>query len=90
MHIEKIDYLTNEIDRRFNQEGLKNLVKLESILLDQTTKSLEELSNILNKMSDDFDIVKLHAQLVMLHSVILKYNVLDVINYFKKTLYKCK
>lgn len=72
---EIIDYLKNEIDKCFKQLGLKNLVKLESLLVDHNAmKSHEELTNHLNKMREDFDIVILHAQLVMLPSIAPKYS----------------
>lgn len=79
---EIIDYLTIEIDRRFDQQGLKNLVKLENILVDQNSiKSHQELTNCLNNMSEDFDINNLHAQLNMLPSIVSSStSVSDIIN----------
>ncbi|KAL4098187.1 hypothetical protein QTP88_022835 [Uroleucon formosanum] len=80
---EIIDYLINEIDRRFNQQGLKNLVKLEHILVDQNTRIHQELTNCLNNMSEDFDINKLHAQLIMLPSIVSITSISDIINHLR-------
>ncbi|XP_022168292.1 zinc finger MYM-type protein 1-like [Myzus persicae] len=80
---EIIDYLINEIDRRFNQQGLKNLVKLEHILVDQNTRTHQELTNCLNNMSEDFDINKLHAQLIMLPSIVSITSISDIINHLR-------
>lgn len=77
---EIIDYLINEIDRRFNQQGLKSLVKLENILVDQKTKTHQELNNCLNNMNEDFDVNKLHAQLLMLPSIVSTTTISNIIN----------
>lgn len=53
-----------------NKQGLKNLVKLENKLIDKNIKTYRELTNCLNNMSDDFDIKKLHSQLIMLPSIV--------------------
>jgi len=47
------------------------LVKLENILVDQNSiKTHQELTNCLNNMSEDFDINKLYAQLIILPSIV--------------------
>lgn len=69
-----------EIDRRFNQQGLKNLTQLENIFVDKNTKSHQELINCLINISEDFDTNKLHTQLIMLLSLVpTNDNISDII-----------
>ena len=67
--IEAIDLVKTEVDKRFNQDGLKQVQAMEDVLLgrvaeDSTATSLRQL---LSPFKDDFDPDALAAQLTCLH-----------------------
>ncbi|KAK3918435.1 LOW QUALITY PROTEIN: Zinc finger MYM-type protein 1, partial [Frankliniella fusca] len=61
--ISVLDWAKNELDRRFNQPGMLQLIKLEQILFAKQPLNNEELEGLLGVQSDDFNIPDLACQL---------------------------
>ena len=68
-YFETLDLLTNELQRRFQQEDLDTLENLENILLNAyrgTVPSQEKLKDRLGCFAEDLELDDLHPQLKML------------------------
>ncbi|KAJ8875224.1 hypothetical protein PR048_023119 [Dryococelus australis] len=79
---EIVDLLVNELKRRFDQCGMKKLIKLENVILSsikQDPPSPEELQLELVVHSFDFNIDLLYAQLLMFKTVIPEDNISGVV-----------
>ncbi|KAL1467640.1 hypothetical protein MTO96_042026 [Rhipicephalus appendiculatus] len=67
-----LDRLINEVQRRFTQSGFDTLVRLEEILNTSAAGSPPSFANLKQQLgvhASDFDLDRLHAQLLMLPSI---------------------
>lgn len=70
---EVVDIVTAEIEKRFHQPGMVNLLKLEEVLTDAAKGEAAKGTSLQEKLgihASDFDVEKLEAQLVLLPSVL--------------------
>jgi len=69
-YISVLDWTKTELDRRFNQPGMQQLIKLESIILANPPPNAEDLETTLGLHAEDFDIPQLAAQLFIAKTVV--------------------
>ena len=66
-YYEVLDLLSGEIDRRFNQEGIKILGQIESLLINACNGQVNQPSDTLESLyRADIDFQRLQVQLAML------------------------
>lgn len=75
--------MTSELERRFNQEGMKRLINLENIILEAVEGKCWEVGHLKDALeiySEDFNLDKLKSQLVFLPTVVSKEKLNSVSN----------